>query len=198
MSSALPYVVAASLNRWPPSPRKTAWRIRRDMWLATIAERVRARVLVETGVFNGRSSLALLAATKDWQGRLYSIDKPLLAPTRNADGRVDPAHVPNIVDTGNMVPRSLRDRWTLIIGDSAEALPRLLGQLGSIDLFFHDSEHSKEVQAREYREAWRHLRPGGALISDDIDWTTAFAEFAAWAGRTVYPSYDGKQGVVFR
>lgn len=193
-------VAWAALRRWPPSIRNSVIRFRRDLWLMRVVEMVRPARMVETGVLLGRSSLALLAASQAWGGWLYSIDHPYLAPSVNRDGVMDPTHVLNVVTTGKFVPDKYRDRWTLLIGDSAEKLPPLLDSDKGrwVDLFFHDSEHSYEVMMREYRQVWPRLRPGGALVSDDIDWNSAFTDFAKEVGRPVYPSPNGKMGVLFR
>lgn len=40
-----------------------------------------------------------------------------------------------------------------------------------IDLAFVDASHSVEVDAFIALAAWTHLRPGGVLVLDDLDWT---------------------------
>jgi predicted O-methyltransferase YrrM len=43
----------------------------------------------------------------------------------------------------------------------------------------HDSEHSYECMRFEFERAWPALRPGGVLVSDDVNSNDAFFEFAA-------------------
>ncbi len=135
---------------------------------------------VETGVNRGRSSTAILRAlAHDGSGRLTSIDLPTHDPAgrTNMDGVIDSAHVPPGA-TGCEVPEFLRRRWTLILGDAREELPRL----EHYDFFFHDSDHSYAHQRWEYSVAAYHLTPGGVLASDDVNWTPAFAELTRWMG----------------
>jgi predicted O-methyltransferase YrrM len=42
-----------------------------------------------------------------------------------------------------------------------------------LDLVFLDANHSVEVDGFLALAAWTHLRPGGVLIFDDLDWTAA-------------------------
>ncbi|EQD35029.1 hypothetical protein B2A_12574 [mine drainage metagenome] len=147
-------------------------------------------VVVETGVCYGFSSTAILSALEDnRKGHLWSIDLPTLDPNGriNSDGVRDTSHVVAPVGVGAAIPEDLRERWTLVPGDSEVELPRLLAQLGEIDFFFHDAEHSYRAMMREFTLAWERLAPGGVLASDDITWTRAFQEFAGVRGlRPVY------------
>jgi SAM-dependent methyltransferase len=49
----------------------------------------------------------------------------------------------------------------------------------TLDLFIHDSLHSGRNVSFELEEAWRVLRPGGAIVVDDVDANSAFHEFVA-------------------
>ena len=69
-------------------------------------------------------------------------------------------------------------------GKSQEELPPLLGRLGTIDTFMHDSEHSYECMWFEFNAAWPALRTGGVLVSDDVNSTKAFGRFARQEGRS--------------
>jgi hypothetical protein len=67
-------------------------------------------------------------------------------------------------------------------------LPGLLKQIGPIDIFLHDSLHTAENTLFEMRTAWPALRPGGAIVVDDIDSNEGFRLFCgtvphhrAWA-----------------
>jgi predicted O-methyltransferase YrrM len=127
----------------------------------------RPEIVVETGVANGVSSAhILLAMQKNERGTLYSI------------GLDDPEYLPKGKALGWIVPGWLKSRWKLLIGDSRILLPSLLGKLGAIDVFIHDSLHSYDHMLWEYRTAFPHIRAGGLLFSDDAQWNTAFAEYS--------------------
>src|SRR5439155_998588 len=68
----------------------------------------------------------------------------------------------------------LRARFELVLGDARDTLrPRLAREAG-VDVFFHDSLHTTRHMLFEFRVAWRHLRSGGVLVSDDVFWNPAF------------------------
>lgn len=58
----------------------------------------------------------------------------------------------------------------------------LLEQLGKINMFIHDSQHSYENMMFEYITAWNHLKEGGILLSDDTNLNRAFIDFSAKVG----------------
>ena len=123
--------------------------------------------VVETGVANGvSSSYLLLALHKNGKGRLHSI------------GLDDPAFLPPGEKPGWLVPAWLRGMWQIHIGDARQLLPSLLSQLGSIDIFVHDSLHTYEHMCWEFETAYPALRRGGLLFSDDALWNSAFHDFA--------------------
>jgi predicted O-methyltransferase YrrM len=148
--------------------------------LYDLVRRMKPKIAVDTGVHRGFTSAAILAAMSEYDGQLYSIDLPTLNPEGrvNADGRVDRAHVDAIGETGILIPMTLRQNWHLTLGDATEVLPTLLTQLGSVDFFFHDSDHTYEQMMFEYSTVWPYLSPGGVLASDDITWNEAFVDFA--------------------
>jgi len=80
-------------------------------------------------------------------------------------------------DVGWLVRRELRPRWRLSLGSTRENLPALLEELGQVDVFIHDSEHSYENMTFEYEAAWPHIKVGGYLLSDDVKWNSAFRDF---------------------
>ncbi len=148
------------------------------------------QAVVETGTASGISTTYLLAALRrNGAGRLISIDLPFEA----VDGfdlrafvpgatiaREDSSPLPPGREPGWAIPDELRARWDLHLGDARELLPALLGELGRIELFFHDSLHSREHMLFEFEAAWPHLVPGGMVVADDVfqrehDALTAFA-----------------------
>jgi hypothetical protein len=56
-------------------------------------------------------------------------------------------------------------------------LPRLLKDLDSIDVFFHDSLHTYEHMMFEFKTAWPKIKKNGILISDDIHLNNSFIDF---------------------
>jgi len=140
---------------------------------ASEAERV-----VETGVALGWSSLAILSALAP-RGRLVSTDMPYVR-----EG--------NAAEVGAVVPEELRDRWLLLRGADRRVLPRGLRTLGAVDLVHYDSDKSYVGRRWAYPRLWAALRPGGLLISDDIDDNVAFRDFADEVG--VEPLVVGSEG----
>lgn len=126
----------------------------------------RPEIVVETGVARGLTTRVVLEAlAANGHGQLYSIDlPPPLAPERLS------------VEAGAAVTDELRSRWTLIEGSSRRRLPGLLRELGTIDMFMHDSRHTRRNIAFELGLAWSALRPGGLILADDIQATVAFEQ----------------------
>jgi predicted O-methyltransferase YrrM len=161
---------------------------REGIYLYSILRKLQPRVAVETGVANGFSTaFSLLALQRNASGELYSIDLPRevgreYEASAFYQGKGSTGFPPG-KEPGWLIPDELRERWTLVLGRSQEELPKLLERVGTIDSFMHDSEHSYECMRFEYEIAWPSLRKGGALISDDVNSTAAFREFAAEQSR---------------
>jgi predicted O-methyltransferase YrrM len=135
---------------------------------------------VETGVGLGTSSLFILQALEDnGVGTLYSIDEPYAKYQSDAGIVIDEsAYCAHGDRPGMLVPIELYDRWNLLLGTSRKLLPVLCESLGSLDFFFHDSEHTYRNMLQEYTLVWPHLRTCGVLASHDVEWNTAFQDFA--------------------
>jgi predicted O-methyltransferase YrrM len=132
-----------------------------------VTRTLQPRKVVETGVCYGvTSSYILKAMEMNGEGHLDSIDLPPLG--KDPDRQI-----------GRFIPEELRSRWTLHRGASSRLLRPLLNQLGSIDLFVHDSQHTYRNMRDEFATAWPFLRAGGVLISDDVEGNVAFLELAA-------------------
>jgi predicted O-methyltransferase YrrM len=143
--------------------------------------RLRAEKVVETGVAYGWSSLAiLLALERMGRGALVSIDMPYLL--RENDPYV-----------GIVVPSRLRSRWTLIRRPDRDALPKVIKNLGAIDLAHYDSDKSEPGRRFGCSSLWSALRPGGLLITDDIHDNLAFRDFCDQLGLKpwILPGRDG-------
>ncbi len=130
-----------------------------------LIRRLHAGKIVETGVAHGVTSRIILEALQG-RGHLWSIDLP-------------PSWAPELHrEIGAAVGTWPSDQWSLILGPSRRHLPRLLHTIAPIDIFVHDSHHSKYNMLFEMTRAWGALRPGGAMVVDDIDLNAAFEEFS--------------------
>jgi predicted O-methyltransferase YrrM len=123
-------------------------------YLYLLVRAARPRTVIETGVLYGASSGHILAALQaNKQGTLHSIEL-------GRESR-EPPH-------DFFVPAHVQYRWNLIIGDSRQALPKLVDYLPSIDLFHHDSLHTFDHMTWEFETVFPHLAQGGVLSSHDV------------------------------
>jgi Methyltransferase domain len=127
---------------------------------------LRPENVVETGVARGLTSRALLEGLeRNDNGHLWSIDLPPLLEHGLAE------------ETGIAVPERLHPRWTLVSGSSRSALPELVGRLGEIQLFVHDSMHTTRNVRFELEQVWPALAPGGVALIDDVEKNSAMGDF---------------------
>jgi hypothetical protein len=142
-------------NDGDPAFVRAIWRLVRQL---------RPRNVVETGVAHGVTSRFILEALeKNGQGHLWSIDLLM-------DKRLKP-------EIGVAVGGRFPHRWTYIEGSSRLRLPSLLARLGEVDLFVHDGLHQEFTVRFELDHVWPSLRPGGAIVVDDIDTNWGFHSF---------------------
>jgi hypothetical protein len=120
----------------------------------------RPEVVVETGVHDGLGSTALLRALErnaadGAPGELLGFD-------------INP-------EAGWLIPKVLRSRYTLTIGDALSEMPTLL-HARSVGLFIHDSDHRYEHEIAELDMALGYMGPGATLMSDNSHATTALRD----------------------
>lgn len=149
-----------------------------------VTRKFEPNTVIETGVCNGVSTLAILLAIQENEsGQLYSIDYPFRADESLEDFRQETfdnyggAAIPNDKEPGWIIPTELRSQWELIIGKSQRELPKLITELETLDLFIHDSEHSHPCMMFEYELSYEWLTDSGMILSDDIRWNDAFDTF---------------------
>lgn len=154
--------------------------------------------LVETGVYNGISTTAILfALEKNDSGRLYSIDYSKALDDKTGDQRAeittkpdvhydrsgpscgDSTLVPEGKQPGWVIPAEIQDRWQLTIGDSRQELPDILSEVDTVDFFVHDSERSTSRMLFEFDLVWGHLAREGIMLSGHVAYNDAFETFAA-------------------
>lgn len=150
-----------------------------------LVRKTKPETIVETGVWYGVSSSIILNALKrNDKGTLYSIDLPAYYET---GGYTDENPYLNINDRtsslppsrspGFIIPATLKRRWKLILGDSKIHLPQVFNEIKSTDIFLHDSLHSYENMMFEFNLALKNVKPGGFIMSDNIDWHDAYVDF---------------------
>jgi predicted O-methyltransferase YrrM len=172
------------------------------LFLYWLVRETKPRSIVQCGVCNGLSSaFMMLALVKNGgEGTLKAIDLPeIFDPSDPNWQKKDSVYgfvIPEGCTSGSLVPNAYRDRFEVCTGDSKELLPSLVDRVDSIDFFYHDSKHTYNHMAFEFREARRKLNAGGLVVADDISWNASLWDFADAAG---VPSYNfrGAVGVAF-
>jgi predicted O-methyltransferase YrrM len=154
-------------------------------FLYYLLRKKKPEIIVETGVWYGISTLLILSAlNKNEKGFLYSIDLPAYFETGGytdenpyLEENKRTSSLPPEKAPGFIVPEYLKDKWKLILGDTKSQLPVLFDELKSVDIFLHDSLHSYENMIFEFELSKKHLKKGGYILSDNIDWHSAFYDF---------------------
>ncbi len=127
--------------------------------LFVVVRMAKPETVLETGVANGLSSTAILAALdRNGAGRLYSVDP--------GEG------------LGCLIPERLRSRWVLINHASPDALYHFTGH-GEVDLFHHDSLHLYRQMHAEFEAAARLGSDRLVVMSDDVLANDAFHDFCS-------------------
>jgi predicted O-methyltransferase YrrM len=138
---------------------------RRIGWYAVVRA-TRPGHVVETGVDKGLGTCVLAAAL-----------------LRNA-AEGDPGRVSSL-DINPEAGYLAKDRpWSdvvdLVIGDSVASIAALDRP---VDLFLHDSDHSRAHERREFEAVEPKLAPGARLLTDNVTVTNVLAEHAERTGR---------------
>jgi predicted O-methyltransferase YrrM len=131
--------------------------------LYALVRSCKPKIVLETGVANGHATVVLLTAIrKNGLGELHSTD---------VSG-----------DVGGLLTAEERAGWRfhrLPPDGSRAAFSALLSELGQVDLFFHDSQHSYMWQSFEYESVLPRLNRTAWLVTDDADASYAFLDFCS-------------------
>ncbi|MHC4655649.1 MAG: class I SAM-dependent methyltransferase [Planctomycetota bacterium] len=153
-------------------------------YYALIRER-KPKIVVETGTADGCLTGWILSAMhKNNCGKLLSIDIP---PQK---GKLTMATSLSADNVGHLIPNAYHDRWEYHAGDAKELLPKLLIE-NVVDIFIHDSLHTRTHMLFEYNCARALMRPGTIIISHDILWNGAFFSFVASHNMKGFSSISG-------
>lgn len=134
---------------------------------------LKPKIVIETGTdTGGLTSWVLSAMHKNNCGKLLSIDIPSKTGELTMETDLSQDQI------GKFIPEAYRNRWELHLGDAKELLPKLLLE-NNVDMFIHDSLHTRTHMLFEYNCARALMRPGTVIISHDILWNKAFFDFTA-------------------
>jgi predicted O-methyltransferase YrrM len=172
------------------------------LFLYWLVRQVKPRTIVQSGVCNGLSAaFMMLGLVKNGpEGRLHVIDLPPVFDARDpawtVEGKVYGFVIPEGRTSGWLVPDAYRDRFEVWNGDAKDLLPKMVDRIGSIDFFYHDSDHTYNHMMFEFHQAKRKLNEGGLVVGDDIAWSASLWDFA---DEFAVPSYNfkGTVGVAF-
>jgi predicted O-methyltransferase YrrM len=172
------------------------------LFLYWLVRTLQPKTIVQTGVCNGLSSaLMMLALAKNGsEGRLYAIDLPAVFDPNDSNwairDKVYGVLIPEGQSSGWMIPDAYQDRFEIAHGDAKELLPLLVDRLDSIDLFYHDSDHTYQHMMFEFHQAKRKLAKGGLIVADDISWNASLWDFSDTHQVPAY-NYKGAVGTAF-
>lgn len=138
---------------------------RRLGWYALVRA-LKPEVVVETGVDKGLGALVFTSALRrnaaeGRRGRYYGLDLNPYA--------------------GFLFAEPYTEFGELLCGDSLKILARFKRP---IDLFIHDSDHSKRHERLEYEAVASKLAPGSIVLSDNAHETDELYRFAVRDGRS--------------
>lgn len=170
------------------------------LFLYWVVRRLKPKTIVQTGVCNGLSSaFMMLALAKNGpEGSLHVIDMPPVFdpndPAWTVKDKVYGVTIPEGKTSGWLVPDAYRGRFEVQNGDAKLLLPPLLKKLGTIDMFYHDSDHTYDHMMFEFKESKAHLTKSGVIVSDDISWNASLWDFADEYHVPAY-NYRGSMGI---
>jgi hypothetical protein len=134
--------------------------------LSLCIKKFRPMTVIETGIANGASTKKILSSFSESgliNSRLYSVD-------------IHPKVATPILLSN--------PQFNFICIDSQKSFTNAMHEIGTADLFYHDSNHSYVNQMHEYSIAWEILNPdSGILMSDDVNWSNAFLDFCKKVNR---------------
>lgn len=144
-------------------------------YLYELIEEHEPEVILEIGVFMGKSFLPMAMAAKQYGGKAIGIEPFSLAPTQEGVNpkdndkwwaQVDYKDMERRID-GGIIRYKLENTVTIIKKTSKEALAEMPAEIG---LIHQDSNHSEAVSYWETQNYAPLLAEGGFYVLDDIDW----------------------------
>jgi predicted O-methyltransferase YrrM len=172
------------------------------LFLYWLVRRLKPRTILQTGVCNGLSTaFMMLGLVKNGpEGTLRAIDLPPVFdahdPSWTIEDRVYGFVIPEGKTSGWLVPEAYHERLEIWNGNAKDLLPKMVDEVDSIDLFYHDSDHSYNHMIFEFHQAKRKLSKDGLVVADDVAWNASLWDFADECGVPSY-NFKGSVGVAF-
>ena len=172
------------------------------LFLYWLVRRLKPRTILQTGVCNGLSTAFMILglAKNGPEGTLRAIDLPPVFNARDPawtiEGKVYGFVIPAGKTSGWLVPEAYYERLEIWNGNAKDLLPKMVGEVDSIDLFYHDSDHSYNHMIFEFHQAKRKLSKDGLVVADDVAWNASLWDFADECGVPSY-NFKGSVGVAF-
>lgn len=172
------------------------------LFLYWLVRRVKPRTILQTGVCNGLSTAFMMLglAKNGSDGSLRAIDLP---PIFNAcdsswtiEGKIYGVVIPEGKTSGWLVPEAYQERLEIRNGNAKDLLPKMVDEVDSIDLFYHDSDHSYDHTMFEFHQVKRKLSKGGLVVAAGIGLNASLWDFADQFGVPSY-NFKGSVGVAF-
>lgn len=137
---------------------------RRVAWYA-IVRALKPRLTVESGIDKGLGSCVMAAAL-----------------LRNAEEGHEGRHIALDInpEAGYLISGRYCEVVEVVYGDSLASIPRMPN---GVDFFIHETMHTAEHEAAEFRLVEPKLRPNAVLITDNAKKTDALLEHAESTGR---------------
>lgn len=140
----------------------------------------RPQLLVEVGVFGGRSLFAQAFALREngmgliWGIDPWSIDAALEGDIGEANTKWWTENI-NIEDIYAGFVKAVIDlqllKWVRWVRDRSEFVARMFTDK-TVDICHIDGNHSELCSCRDVQVWHRKIKPGGFLIMDDVQWDT--------------------------
>jgi predicted O-methyltransferase YrrM len=122
------------------------------------------RRALETGVAHGWSSLAILAAGKFQDFRLYSVDMPYINSPKE--------HL-----VGHLVPDNLKSKWHLLRYPDSLGVRIAILRMKKVDFFHYDSDKTYRGKFKTLNRVYKVLSFQGIMLVDDVADNSAFLDF---------------------
>lgn len=132
---------------------------------------IKPNIICETGTASGSMTSWLLAALEaNGKGKVISIDIPPIEGKLTMDRTIKGDEI------RFLILLEYHHRWDYLAGDAKVLLPKVLAD-NEIDVFVHDSLHTRTHMLFKYNVARCLMKPGTVILSDDILWNNAFFSF---------------------